>query len=95
MLQLASLGLYEVEKHTGNPDDERMELRYTSDHSLVAWFQSTTRVSDGERILRTNAEFVVRESMSREQIAAAQGWLDGHAHPASLHLEVRVPAVAA
>ena len=78
MENLASLGLKTRVTKGNSPGEMRIEMRFMSNDSFIAWFKKNVRESNGERITSVSSQFVRRTELNRAQILAVKAWLLRH-----------------
>lgn len=75
MDSFALLGLTTRVAKGHTKDETRIEVRFTEGDSFIAWFQSNSRVSEGERITSVSTQFVRRNELTSAQVLAVEAWL--------------------
>lgn len=75
MDSFASLGLTTRAAKGSTPEEKRIEVRFTEGDSFIAWFQKTSRKSNGEDITSISTQFVRRRELTKAQIGAIEAWL--------------------
>lgn len=75
MQDLSSLGLEARTSASNSRGESRTEIRLVSNGSFVAWFQSNERVSNGELVMSTSTQIILRNELNEAQRIAVREWL--------------------